>query len=329
MREIASFFAVNVIAAAAREGLDRAELCRSVGLDPAAPPSTPMMSTERFYGLWERIMRGVERADGFPMRYARTVEVDDYGPLGMAMRTAGGPREALAISRQFLVALTSSGWFELKEAETHLELSFHRPGPRRLGMRAANEATLAEIVCLYRELGGRDGPPRRVRFRHPAPADLSEHRALFGVEPEFDAPLDALELDLALVDVENPRADPTMSAFLVAHLEANTPSGDSLLVRRLRRELGPRLADSPGVDLVARQLGMSGRTLQRRLEEQGLSFRGVLDELRHEAALKLLRETDTPLLEVAFLLGFANQQAMTRAVKRWTGQTPGRVRTGR
>jgi len=67
---------------------------------------------------------------------------------------------------------------------------------------------------------------------------------------------------------------------------------------------------------------MSGRTLQRRLSDRGYSFQKVVDEARRELAERLLKGTEYPLAEVAFLTGFSEQSAFNRAFKRWAGQTP-------
>ena len=67
---------------------------------------------------------------------------------------------------------------------------------------------------------------------------------------------------------------------------------------------------------------LSGRTLQRRLSDRGYSFQTLVDDSRRELAKRLLKETDYPLAEIAFLTGFSEQSAFTRAFKRWAGQTP-------
>ena len=78
----------------------------------------------------------------------------------------------------------------------------------------------------------------------------------------------------------------------------------------------------PTLTDIAGRLAMSGRTLQRKLAEQGLSFQSLIDEARRELAEELLRDSRIPLADVAFLTGFADQSAFTRAFKRWAGQTP-------
>ena len=78
----------------------------------------------------------------------------------------------------------------------------------------------------------------------------------------------------------------------------------------------------PGPAQVARRLGMSERTLHRRLAADGLTFRAIVDRARRETAESLLALPDHTLAEVAYLTGFSDQSAFQRAFKRWSGQTP-------
>jgi len=78
--------------------------------------------------------------------------------------------------------------------------------------------------------------------------------------------------------------------------------------------------------VIAEQLGLSDRTLTRRLSDLGTSFDGILDRLRHQLALKYVTGSDLSLTQVAFLLGYANQSAFTLAFRRWTGKAPSEMR---
>ena len=77
-----------------------------------------------------------------------------------------------------------------------------------------------------------------------------------------------------------------------------------------------------GLDHVAKKLGMSGRTLQRRLEALGVAYSDLVDEIRYAISTSYLADRELALCEVAYLLGFADPSSFTRAFKRWTGQTP-------
>ena len=98
---------------------------------------------------------------------------------------------------------------------------------------------------------------------------------------------------------------------------------DESLEHRVRIEVSQALSDGiPTLSDIAKRLGMSSRTLQRRLADSGHTYQKLIDEARRQLAEKLLRRTEYALNEVAFLTGFSDQSAFTRAFKRWAGQTP-------
>ena len=79
-------------------------------------------------------------------------------------------------------------------------------------------------------------------------------------------------------------------------------------------------------DRVARRLHMSGRTIQRRLREEGTSFKKLLDEARRELAEEYIRDPRFTLLEVAFILGYSDYSSFSHAYKRWTGTAPSKTK---
>ena len=95
------------------------------------------------------------------------------------------------------------------------------------------------------------------------------------------------------------------------------------LAGRVRRAVTDTLSNGvPTLSAIASEMGLGPRTLQRRLSASGHSFQGIVDLARKELSLKLLRETELCLAEIAFLTGFSEQSGFTRAFKRWAGQTP-------
>jgi AraC-like DNA-binding protein len=141
----------------------------------------------------------------------------------------------------------------------------------------------------------------------------------------FGADRDALLVSEATLRTPNTLGDPGLSRFFDTHLAAEVRafSDEMALDRQVREYVSKGLsAGAPALSEVARHLGMSGRTLQRRLAKQGRSYQMLVDESRRRLAQRLLRETDFSLAEVAFMTGYSEQSAFTRAFKRWAGQTP-------
>jgi AraC-like DNA-binding protein len=114
-----------------------------------------------------------------------------------------------------------------------------------------------------------------------------------------------------------------------AQLEDLTATSGTFLAK-LEKVIKTRLGHGPlALKEVARDMGMSTRTLQARLDRYGMTFRQLLDGVRHAQAKHALRNTDLPLTEIAFSLGFTTQTSFQHAFKRWTGTSPGSFRRSR
>jgi AraC-like DNA-binding protein len=134
-------------------------------------------------------------------------------------------------------------------------------------------------------------------------------------------------------------ANPSLHNVVAAHAEAalsrllreKTPEVDpSALIAEVRAAVVARLeAGDANLPDVAEAVGLSARTLQRRLSEAGTSLRELVDEARREAALQELERDDVSITEVAFLLGFSETSAFDRAFRRWTGKAPAEYRARR
>jgi|GEM_PF-4232774 len=144
--------------------------------------------------------------------------------------------------------------------------------------------TTARITSISREVSGKEFNSLAVYFRHSAPEAIVDHKA-YAELPSFEE-----------------------SHYLVQHV---------------RSQISQSLSEGvPTIFDTAQQVGMSGRTLQRRLSKLGYSFQTLVDESRRELSERLLQETDYSLAEIAFMTGYSEQSAFTRAFKRWAGQTP-------
>lgn len=198
-------------------------------------------------------------------------------------------------------------------------------GPNRF----AAEWAASAWVLRGRKHAGVDFAPLEVCFRHTAPADLSKYRRIFRCPVHFERPetsvlishehakLPMIGADLTLLDVLDDHAKE-----LVARLPAH--SLDSQVRTYLTRALST--GGDSSLQAIAKALALSTRTLQRRLGEDGLSHREMVDQLRQELSVRMVTHTDLSNGEMAFLLGFAEATVFLRAFKRWTGGPPGDLR---
>jgi AraC-like DNA-binding protein len=106
------------------------------------------------------------------------------------------------------------------------------------------------------------------------------------------------------------------------------PQADGLMVS-VRRAIGETMRHGePTLGQVAARLALGARTLQRRLKQENLAFKGLIDDTRRQFALRYLRDPANTLSEVSYLLGFSEVSAFNRAFRRWTGSTPSEYRRG-
>jgi AraC-like DNA-binding protein len=329
MGAVTSLFVRKVVLAAG-DRVDGPALLRSVGLDPETgiDPST-MIADTAYYGLLERISDCLHDVTEFPLRVGASMMCDDYGAFGLAWKTAPTLRGSFARAERYWRLLTSVSEHELRHAGEDAWFFLHRAGARRLGLRLSNEATLASVMSLIRQVSGAAFAPVEVHFMHPAPSTVTAHERFFGCPAVFGSDRDALLIPGAALARPNRQGDNGITRFLLQHLDAELAKlGTKLsLSQTVQEEIAQALsAGVPKAADTAARLGMSERTLQRRLAEEGLSFQKLVDEARRELAEGLLAESDYALAEIAFLTGFSEQSALNRAFRRWRNETPAAYR---
>lgn len=325
MGQITSLFVRKVISQV-DDGLDKSALLESVGVDPdgSVEPSFMVPDTD-YYALLETIAHSDPNATDLPLRVGASMRCDDYGAFGLAWKSALNLRGSYERAERYARVLTSVSTYRVQDADEGVYMHLHREGERRLGLRLSNEATIASIAAISEEVSTARFQAQAIYFRHNAPPSTAAHENHFGCPVNFGSDRDALLVSSALLRRPNRLGDRSISRFFDTHLQEELSKFDDAasLERRVRLQVSQALSQGvPRISELAGRLGMSGRTLQRRLSDRGYSFQTLVDESRRELAQRLLRETEYPLAEVAFLTGFSEQSAFNRAFRRWAGQTP-------
>ncbi|MEM6464554.1 MAG: AraC family transcriptional regulator [Pseudomonadota bacterium] len=330
MGAVTSLFVRKMVAAAGPE-VDSAHLLRSVGLDPeASADPKAMVADTAYYGLLEQIAEQTD-VTRLPLRGGASMRCDDYGALGLAWKAAPDLLGSYRRVERFARIWTDVVEYELRRAEGGMWFFLHRSGARRLGLRLSNEATMASAVAISREVSPVPFTPLEVHFRHPAPRKTAHHIDYFGCDVVFESDRDALLIADDALAQRNRLGDEAITQFLLGHLvqELAELEEDRSLTDRTKTIIARALSEGlPKMDEVARRLGMSVRSLHRRLAEHGMSFQSLTEDTRRELAIGLLSEEDYSIAEIAFLTGFSEQSAFTRAFKRWQGATPASFRRG-
>jgi len=323
--QITSLYVYKVIAQVSH-GVETRDLVERLGLDPAAPAdAAKMVSSDAYYQFFAALAERDPNGLALALRIGASMRSDEYGAFGLAWKSAPDLRGSYTRSERYGRVLGSAESYTLERHRMGAYFNLHKAGDGSVGMQLSNEASLAAVVAISSEVSSEPFVPLAVSFKHAARGDDHVFAQHFGCPVQFGAARDAVWVSEAALAAPNKLGDQKIAQFFDRHLEqelAQLPDEDAL-DQRVRLAVSQVLSEGvPALSDIAASLGMGARTLQRRLADRRQSFQSLVDQARRELAQKLLRDTDYSLAEIAFLTGFSEQSAFTRAFKRWSGQTP-------
>ena len=302
------------------------DLLADLGMTPNAPiDPKKMVSSDAYYAFFETLSERDPQGASLALRIGASMRSDDYGAFGLAWKSAPTLRGSYERSQRYGRVLGSAEAYTLEQTNDGWFFNLEKAGDGRIGMQLSNEASLSAVDRISKEVSSASFKPLAVMFKHDRRSDLSVFKEHFGCPVDFASGRDALLVDETQIALPNKLGDKTIANFFDQHLEQELASldDDQSLEQAVRREVTKLLCEGvPTLSVIASQLGIGSRTLQRRLSSTGGSFQNVVDLARRDLAKRLLTETQYSLGEIAFLTGFAEQSGFTRAFKRWAGQTP-------
>lgn len=309
-------------------------VCRQAGVDRRladAPDSRVPAST------MERMWEAAERLTGDPDIGMHTAESYNPGALSilgyviLSCRTAGDVLDRLARYAPLL-----NDGLDVRTVRdhdlTHCRFtavegrdSFLHRTPRQ-----AMETLAVGIVQTLARLATTDLQPVAVTLRHAAPASTAEHHRLLGATVRFSETHNAVTYRTSALDARIISADPTLLASFESDADQRLRvlQSHGSVSGRVLGVLWSRLkGEVPPLATIASELAMSERSVQRSLREEATSYRQLVDDVRREMAVRHLSRPGTSAADVAFLLGFSEPSAFTRAFRRWTGTPPTQFRS--
>lgn len=315
---------------AAGEGLDRAALLSAAGLtEDQLADRDAYIDLDAHLALADEMVRhrpGVNLG----LRALQHLSPATMGVLGYVIANNTDLRGALADFTRFQHLVTDTvDWRLTIHDQAIIEVVAH-PRLSRLGHPI--ETMVGAWVALGRALTGVSWTPRSLQYQHAPLGDPAEHERFFGVPVAFEAPVNALCLDAAVLAFQVRGARPALRVPLMQHAEArlHADAGTPPVAERLRTALSELVpAGDASQRAAARRLGLSERTLSRRLHGERTSFGAILDQVRRDLALGWLDDPSLAVYEIAFLLGYSEPSTFHRAFKRWTGTTPHAYRRAR
>ncbi len=276
------------------------------------------------------LMQALSDLSGDPMlgiRMVQTVDTAVHPPSSLAAFYARDYRDGLARLARFK-RLCTPEQLHIVEANGECTISAEWPFATGIEPAISVDITFATLVEMGRRATRQAIVPRRLDLARPVPVSAA-YAEYFGCQVRTGAARNLLVLDVADLDRPFPGHNPDMLEMLTPALSAALGELEvqSSVAEQVKIILKRSLASGqPGLSDVARQLGMSERTLQRRITETGSTFRDLLSAARRDLGRHLLADPTTDIDEVACLLGYQDTTSFYRAFREWEGMPPNRWR---
>jgi AraC-like DNA-binding protein len=261
---------------------------------------------------------------------ARDFDLREIGLLYYVMNSAELLGDAFRRAERYSTIVNEGISLRVREGQ-EIGVTFTYVGVERHSDRHQIESWVTAVVRACRQLTNRRLLPSSVRFVHRRKGGCPELDRFLGCDVVFGAEADEVAFPGTVKQMPVVGADPYLNELLIKYCEearSHRDAGRGTLRVSLENAIAPLLPHGKArADEVAGRLGLSPRTLARRLASEGLTFDGILSELRADLAKRYLRDDALAISQIAWLVGYKEVSAFTHAFKRWTGKTPREARS--
>jgi len=311
------------------EGLDVPALLRDAGFDPdSLLRQNARIPVDEITTLWQLAIAQANRPTlGLSRELAASHS--KLGTVGHAMACCADLDAAYGLVTRYMPVISDATVFTMKREARGAWVAIEHVGGRLPIPRQRVEYALLTILMQSSWLTRRELQPLAVEFAYPAPADHRQHHDAFGCPIRFNAPANRMLVAGADLALTLPTHHPDLAGIQAQLLEDQLDRlGQTTTSTLVCAEIARRLPlGEPRRQDVASGLGLAERTLQRRLQEESVSFQALLDRTRRELAQQYLAQERHTLTDVAELLGFVDSSNFFRACKRWFGLPPAQYRS--
>jgi AraC-like DNA-binding protein len=311
-------------------GVPVAPLLKSVGLTPEviAEPEQRLSVRSQIALLDEAAKVLKDDCIGFTM--ARDFDLRKIGLLYYVMASSQTLCDALKRVARYSQITNEALVVRCREAN-RLLINLSYSGVPRHSDRHQIEFCMFAVSRICRVLTGQNLVPQQFSIAHYRPEGTAEMSRFVGTKVEFGADTDEFSLNSNARELPIIHADHHLNDLLLKYCEAalaDRRAGTSQLRTRVENAISSVLPHGRVlIEDVSRSLGMSKRTLARKLSDEGLNYSEIFDHLRRDLAVRYLDDRNMHVSKIAWLLGFHEVSAFTHAFKRWTGKTPSQLRT--
>jgi AraC-like DNA-binding protein len=311
-----------------RQGVAEGTFCDLAGIARADLADPTQLLPVGRYDQLVRLARRLSNDPDLGLHAGEAAPDGGAHVVGHILYNCASVRDAIALFIRYAPIVIEGARLALYETRDAAHAIYSHPEIADDNARYDAEFALTLILGIGKRFLRTDTPPYRVRFAHSKPASTAEHDRIFRCPIDWDAQANEILFSPRLLDLPHVYRDEPLCELLKARAEellARRRDDDRLPERVLdllkySAEVG---ADADG---VARRLGLSPRSLQRRLRARGASLSELIDLARKEIACAALAHPDAPIKDLAARLGFSEPSAFHRAFKRWMGTTPAEFR---
>ncbi len=284
------------------------------------------IDSERYIAMYQAAA-DLLKDDNLGLHVGLSIKPGYFGALGYAIMSCQTLGQALQKHIKYQALVGSIGKAQFSQEDGLIHLAWQADGQQV--NRHVAEKSIASWVSFARWITQQQLLPTQVQFQHSAPRDLAQHDAFFNCPIIFESQQTSISFAADYLQLPLLKTDHSLLDLMETHLEQALQKlqYQHAGLESIRDAIVAQL-DTGQVDIehIAKQLALSSRSLQRKLQAQGTSFKQLLDDIRYELAQQYLKNDQLLLVDIAFLLGFAEQSSFQRAFKRWSGQTPKQFR---
>jgi len=268
--------------------------------------------------------------DNFGLWFGNQFQPRDLGMWGYAAVSSPTIGAALENLVNLFGYHQESSTLRLVEDDNGLmRLEYQILAPEIVERRQDAELSLGMFLNVLREGMSTSWAPEEVHFEHPKPEDWHPHEQAFSAPVYFSQPTNALLFRSEVLNRPMPQRDLTLMTMMQTCLErlGGQKQGHETLIDHVRRLIRTKLPEGyPCLEDISETLHLSVTTIQRELSNAGVAYKDLVEMTRRDLAHAYLKQRQLPLSEIAFLLGYSELSAFSRAVRRWTGESPRAVR---
>ena len=311
-----------ILSGAEQLGLDIRAVQQEAGLSAdQLKQAESRVTQEQVSRLWQALGARYER-DDLPLAIGSRVRIEHVPVLGYALLSSASLEEAFGRLLRFQSLIGEAVSLTAEKTADEVSLIFEE---RQSLTRYTTETAVVAIVGMVRWLTGQELRPLSVFLTHAKPEAIDGYREFMGCEVMFGAPQTRITFTAETLSLTVPSGNERLAEMhdelaqqAMAELKRNAGRELQVLKQKAVQSL---MAGRPDREWMADTLGISISSLQRRLRACGTSFRDLMEEVRKEQSVMMLKQ-GMPLAEIADRLGYREQSNFQRAFRRWFGTTP-------